>query len=125
MRKPALIIACTLALFASEAFFAFAAAGQSTTSGAAVGHPAPDATRSIGLLPAAGQGSGEATRSIGPLPAGLEDGGATQSIGPFVAPGQDPAERSARSIECAQKADAKALQGKPRKRFLHECRSGG
>ena len=36
----------------------------------------------------------------------------------------DPAERSARSIECAQKADAQRLEGKPRKHFLHECRSG-
>jgi len=37
---------------------------------------------------------------------------------------QDPAVRSAKSIECAQKADARGLVGKQRKRFLHECRSG-
>jgi hypothetical protein len=37
---------------------------------------------------------------------------------------QDPAERSARSIECAQKADAQGLQGKTRKRFLRECKRG-
>jgi psiF repeat len=37
---------------------------------------------------------------------------------------QDPAERSARSIECAQKADAQGLQGKTRKRFLRECNRG-
>ena len=37
---------------------------------------------------------------------------------------QDPAVRSAKSIECAQKADARGLIGKQRKRFLHECRSG-
>jgi len=48
---------------------------------------------------------------------------ATRSIGLLPASGQDPAERSAKSIECAQKADAQSLQGKPRKRFLHECKS--
>jgi hypothetical protein len=37
---------------------------------------------------------------------------------------QDPAERSARSIECAQKADAQGLQGKTRKHFLRECKRG-
>jgi hypothetical protein len=43
---------------------------------------------------------------------------------PLPAPERDPAARSARSIECAQKADAQGLEGKPRKHFLHECRSG-
>jgi hypothetical protein len=43
---------------------------------------------------------------------------------PLPAPDRDPAARSARSIECAQKADAQKLEGKPRKHFLHECRSG-
>jgi hypothetical protein len=38
---------------------------------------------------------------------------------------RDPAERSAKSIECAQKADAQALQGKIRRRFLRQCKSGG
>jgi hypothetical protein len=37
---------------------------------------------------------------------------------------QDPAVRSARSIECAQKADARGLLGKQRKRFLHACMRG-
>jgi psiF repeat len=37
---------------------------------------------------------------------------------------QDPAERSARSIECAQKADAQGLRGKTRKHFLRECKRG-
>jgi psiF repeat len=50
--------------------------------------------------------------------------GPTRSIGPLPATSQDPAERSAKSIECAQKADAQSLQGKPRKHFLHECKSG-
>jgi hypothetical protein len=43
---------------------------------------------------------------------------------PRPAAGQDPAERSARSIECAQKADAQGLQGKTRKHFLRECKRG-
>ena len=34
---------------------------------------------------------------------------------------QHPGERSAKSIECSQKADAKDLHGKPRKHFIHEC----
>jgi len=37
---------------------------------------------------------------------------------------QDPAVRSAKSIECAQKADARGLIGKQRKRFLHACMRG-
>ncbi len=37
---------------------------------------------------------------------------------------QDPAARSAKSMECLQKADAQALQGKLRKHFLHECKGG-
>jgi hypothetical protein len=104
MRIPTLLCACGLALVASEVIFAFDAAGQSATSGG----PAADATRSIGSLPAAGSEPAAATRSIDPLPAA----------------GQDPAERSAKSIECAQKADAQRLEGKPRKHFLHGCRSG-
>jgi ribosomal protein L3 glutamine methyltransferase len=37
----------------------------------------------------------------------------------------DPGERSAKSIECSQKADAQNLHGKPRKHFMHECKHGG
>jgi hypothetical protein len=43
---------------------------------------------------------------------------------PLGASERDPAEQSAKSIECAQKADAQGLQGKNRKHFLHKCRSG-
>jgi hypothetical protein len=43
---------------------------------------------------------------------------------PLGAPKPDPGELFARSIECAQKADARGLQGKTRKHFLHECKSG-
>ena len=32
--------------------------------------------------------------------------------------------RSAKSIECSQKADAQNLHGKPRKHFMHECKRG-
>ena len=34
----------------------------------------------------------------------------------------DPAARSAKSIECSQKADAQNLHGKPRKHFMRECK---
>ena len=36
----------------------------------------------------------------------------------------DAAARSARSIECSQKADAKSLHGKERKHFMRECKHG-
>jgi hypothetical protein len=37
---------------------------------------------------------------------------------------EDAAARSARSIECSQKADAKSLHGKERKHFMRECKHG-
>jgi psiF repeat len=37
----------------------------------------------------------------------------------------DPGARSAKSIECSQKADVQNLHGKPRKHFMHECKHGG
>lgn len=46
---------------------------------------------------------------------------------PDAAPGgaaEDAGARSAKSIECSQKADAQNLHGKPRKRFMHECKHG-
>ena len=58
-------------------------------------------------------------------------GASSGSVGPvrlaaesLPAVSQDPAERSAKAIECAQKADAQGLQGKPRKHFLRECKRG-
>jgi hypothetical protein len=36
----------------------------------------------------------------------------------------DAGARSAKSIECSQKADAQSLHGKPRKHFMHECKHG-
>ncbi len=43
-----------------------------------------------------------------------------------AAPGAEPdaGARSAKSIECSQKADAQDLHGKPRKHFIHECKRG-
>lgn len=37
---------------------------------------------------------------------------------------EDAAARSARSLECSQKADAQNLHGKPRKQFMRECKHG-
>jgi hypothetical protein len=44
--------------------------------------------------------------------------GASQETAP--APGA--AARSAKSIACSQKADAQAIHGKERKRFMRECK---
>ena len=41
-----------------------------------------------------------------------------------VAGGEDAGARSARSIECSQKADAQNLHGKPRKHFMRDCKHG-
>jgi uncharacterized protein involved in copper resistance len=38
--------------------------------------------------------------------------------------GGDAGARSARSIECSQKADAQNLHGKPRKYFMRDCKHG-
>jgi hypothetical protein len=38
---------------------------------------------------------------------------------------EDAGARSAKSIECSHKADAKDLHGKPRRRFMRECKHGG
>ena len=62
---------------------------------------------------------------VGPSSAG---DGSPATVGlvaePLSAAKRDPAERSARSTECAQKADAQGLQGKTRKHFLRECKRG-
>jgi hypothetical protein len=61
------------------------------------------------------------------LPATIGDASTVEikpSSHPLADPERDPAERSARSIECSQKADAQGLQGKIRKHFLHQCKSG-
>jgi hypothetical protein len=55
----------------------------------------------------------------------LDAAPAGTSPGAPRAGGEDAAVRSAKSIECSQKADAQDLHGKPRKRFMRECKHGG
>ncbi len=51
--------------------------------------------------------------------------GAPNSMKTQMTPGsEDAGERSAKSIECSQKADAQNLHGKPRRHFMHECKNG-
>jgi hypothetical protein len=97
MRITTLACACALAIAASEMAVPSGAAAQTATAGM-------------------GSSSG------GSSSAGVAD--MKPNSVPLPAPEQDPAALSARSIECAQKADAEGLQGKPRKRFLRECRRG-
>jgi hypothetical protein len=91
-----LVFTGALSLIASETPSTFGAATQTLTAGTGDAPPA----------------------SGGPAsPAMLADE-------PLAAASPDPAERSARSIECAQKADAQGLQGKTRRHFLRECKRG-
>ena len=94
MRIATLVCACALALAVSETISALDAAAQ--------------------IVPA-GMGGGGPSGALA---------GEMKPSGPAVAPERDPAEQSAKSIECAQKADAQGLQGKNRRRFLRKCRSG-
>ncbi len=41
-----------------------------------------------------------------------------------AASSEDAGARTARSIECSQRADAQNLHGKPRKHFMRECKHG-
>jgi hypothetical protein len=100
MRITTLACACALAIAASEMGVPSGAAAQTATAG---------------MGPSSGGSSSGAGSS-----AGVAD----MKPNSVPAPEQDPAAQSARSIECAQKADAEGLQGKPRKRFLRECRRG-
>ncbi len=55
-----------------------------------------------------------------------DDSSAAPAMKPHVVPGSDDAgARTARSMECSQKADAQNLHDKPRKHFMHECKHGG
>ena len=57
--------------------------------------------------------------------AAAPDGSNGAQAAPNAAPAaEDPGARSARSIECSQKADARDLHGKPRKRFMRSCSHG-
>ena len=91
-----LVCACALALAASEAILV------------------RDAFAQIAPIGMGGGGSS----------GGVSAGGTTR-LDPLAAPQRDPAEQSAKSIECAQKADAQGLQGKLREHFLHQCKSSG
>jgi psiF repeat len=94
-RIVSLVCAGAFALIASETLLTSGAVAQITTAGG---------------VPSAGDGGSVATvRLVAEI---------------LPAAKQDPAERSARSIECAQKADAQGLQGKTRKHFLRECKRG-
>jgi hypothetical protein len=94
IRIVSLVCAGAFCLIASETLLTFGALAQITTAGIV------DAW-------SAGGGSVATVRLVAEtLPAAK----------------QDPAERSARSIECAQRADALGLQGKTRKHFLRECK---
>jgi hypothetical protein len=66
------------------------------------------------------------TAGMGDVPPGSGSPAAPVMLAaePLAVASPDPAERSARSIECAQKADAQGLQGKTRRHFLRECKRG-
>ena len=50
---------------------------------------------------------------------------ASNSMKPHTTPAsEDAGARSAKSIECSQKADVQNLHGKPRKHFMHDCKHG-
>jgi hypothetical protein len=95
IRVVSLVCAAALSLIASEMLVTFGAVAETTTAG-----------------------SGGPSASGGSVaPPAL----ASESL---AAANPDPAERSARSTECTQKADAQGLQGKTRRHFLRECKRG-
>jgi hypothetical protein len=95
IRVVSLVCAGALSLIAAEMLLSFGVVAQTATVG----------------MGAASSDAG----SVGPVRLAAES---------LPAVSQDPAERSAKAIECAQKADAQGLQGKPRKHFLRECKRG-
>jgi len=96
IRIVSLVCAGAFCLIASETLLTFGALAQITTAG-------------IEGASSAGGGSVATVKLVAET---------------LPATKRDPAERSARSIECAQKADAEGLQGKMRKHFLRECKRG-
>ena len=72
----------------------------------------------LALLPPA-----EAFAMEGGAPASMAEMKPNKASSP-AAP-SDAAARSAKSIECSQKADAENLHGKQRKLFMRECKHGG
>ena len=107
MRITTLVGASALTFFAPAVALAFDAAAPNATAGMS-GGPAGGG--------AAGGGVGGPTVEMKPNPVPSPSGSPL--------PESDPAERSAKSIECSQKAEAQGLHGKPRRRFMHECKHG-
>jgi len=100
IRFASLVCAWVLALIVSETLLTFGSIAQIATVG----------------LDGASSGGG---------PSGNGGSAASGRLASESLPAkEDPAERSARSIECVQKADAQGLQGKTRKHFLRECKRG-
>ena len=97
MRIVILGCACALAFFATGAAADFDAVAQQAVAG-------------MGGAPSGGVSVGVAEMKPNSVP--------------LSTPEPDPAARSARSIECAQKAGARGLEGRSRKRFLHACKRG-
>jgi psiF repeat len=91
-----LVFAGALSLVAWETPSTFGAAAQTLTAGMGDASPASGGSAAPAML------ASESPAAASP----------------------DPAERSAKSIECAQKADAQGLQGKARRHFLRECKRG-
>jgi hypothetical protein len=96
IRVVSLVFVGALPLIALEMALTFGAVAQTATAG-------------MGNAPPVSDGS------VAPMMLASES---------LAAANQDPAERSARSSECSQKADAQGLQGKTRKQFVRECRRG-
>jgi len=97
MRIATLGSACALAVFATGAVADFGAVAQQPVAG------------------------------MGGAPSGGASGGVTEmkpNSVPLSAPEPGPAARPARSVECAEKADARGLEGRARRRFLHACKRG-
>lgn len=99
MRIVTLGCGCTLALLAIGPCAAFDAVAQQVVAG-------------MGGAPSSGGWSG-----------GM--GAPVKSFStPFAASDEDPVRGSARSMKCAQRADAQSLEARARKVFLHKCKRG-
>ena len=109
MRITTLVGASVLTFFAPAVGLALDAAAPSATagmSGGAAGGGAP--------------GGGESGPAVEVKPNTV----LSPSGSPSLSSESDPAARSEKSIECSQKAEAQGLHGKPRRRFMHECKHG-
>jgi hypothetical protein len=110
MRITTLVGASVLTFFAPAVALAFDAAAPDATAGMSGGPAGGGAPGASGV----GGPAAEMKPNTIPSPSGS----------PSPSSESDPAERSAKSIECSQKAEAQGLHGKPRRRFMHECKHG-